>query len=261
MSEISDTMLLEYADGHVPLDQAQRDMIERALAASPVLRARLEALEATRPDSSLWRVFDQPMSEPVPQHLVELVMSGPRQGADSQSPAPALVPSLGERLRNFLFPAGGFGAPSMAFAALVAVGVTAGVLLYANRDVSVDAQVATALETLPSGLFDARATDGAIVPTASFESKDGSICRRYAVAAKGADPAYAATACRQPTSGRWIIQARGPVTPSEAARPGTVVPSSGPDAAAFDAVLKRLMAADLMGPADEKRAMARGWKK
>lgn len=249
-------MLLQYADGL--LDPAHHAKVKHALAANPDLRARLEALEATAPDADMWRVFDAPMNEPVPQHLVDLVMHGPGKSVEpsaSQSPA---TPGIVARLRGFLFPSGGFGAPALAFSALITVGVAAAALLYANRAAEVDPQTAAVLETRPSGPFDGRVAAGAIVPTGTFESTDGSICRRYAVAAKGADLAYAAVACRQPSSGKWIARVRGPVAPDQSTG---VVPSSGPDTAAFDAAMKRLMADDLMMPADEKRLMERSWKK
>lgn len=73
MSEISDEMLMSYADG--ALAGPLRDRIALALKTDPELARRLVAFENTgRP---LSRLYDEVLREPVPERLISAIRNAP----------------------------------------------------------------------------------------------------------------------------------------------------------------------------------------
>ena len=72
MADLPDEKLMAYADG--ALEPAERARIGATLAQSAELRGRLAAFEAT--GTVLGALFEKPMHEPVPRHLVDLVLNG-----------------------------------------------------------------------------------------------------------------------------------------------------------------------------------------
>lgn len=73
--ELSDEILMGYADGE--LSSAERSRVEAILARSASGRARLELFRSTR--AAIAGLYPQPLVEPVPAHLVHLVL-GAKEG-------------------------------------------------------------------------------------------------------------------------------------------------------------------------------------
>ena len=91
MSDITDELLMAYADGE--LDSAEQRRVERYLANDPASAQRLEMFTQTGRD--LGRLFDQPMREAIPERLLQTVM-----GSNSSSPAATM--KLTQRRPRFL---------------------------------------------------------------------------------------------------------------------------------------------------------------
>ena len=69
MSQISDEMIMAYADGELGDDD--RRAVETYLAGNPAAAARLRAFEVS--GRSLARLYDDAMRQPVPDRLIQSV--------------------------------------------------------------------------------------------------------------------------------------------------------------------------------------------
>lgn len=77
--KIDDDTLIAYLDAQLE-DDAQYEAVEDALAESPALRARLQALAET--GELARQAFDAKLEEAVPPHLIAAIMNAPLPGAE-----------------------------------------------------------------------------------------------------------------------------------------------------------------------------------
>jgi surface antigen len=279
MNEVSDETLVAFADGR--LDETQRSRVQRDLGDSAALRERLAAFSSTKADSDLWRVFDQPMREPVPQYLVDLVMASSAGAAVGQA-AQAVRPqstSIVDRIRDFLLPQSAAWAPAFAYSAAVAVGLSLGWMLHAanGKDVTIavadagqytgllaDGSLRSILETAPSGPVGGKASGQLaarrVIPTLTFRSRDGAYCRQYEMTQPGQTATFAGMACRT-AAGQWVVQTHVASSGTAAAIDGKFQPASGqPGSSLVEATVTRLIEGDAFGVDEERQLIAKGWR-
>ncbi len=202
--KIDDEMLVAYADGE--LDQAQRNMVDDALAQDEALQARLAAL--THAGDLTRALYQEKAEEPVPAALIESIfgtdeVADERLAASTERESDDNAPGWRERLMDWL------AVPAPAFvAASVTLVVVGGIIGYGLQDDStIDGQFVTAgpvspestlytqLETAASGsVVDDNGTRIELVAT--FADSDR-VCREYTAQRK--EPVlkfHSAIACR-----------------------------------------------------------------
>lgn len=268
--DFTDEMLMAYVDGE--LDAAERDRLEQALEQDEGLRSRLNVYQETGRELS--GLFSQPMDEPVPPHLLELVRSAKIE-PPKQSPAEHAASPL-SRFLSAILPASPRGAMAMASIATFAIGLSIGVLLQGSGPEGVGTHTAllevqdnqvwargelkTALETLVSGHI-LKATDEdqvelTVAPLITFKDKADRFCREYAV---GGSPEAAATgiACRD-SQGQWIVEAHLAHTEPN---PGSdeFLPASG-GASSLEALMAGMISGEPLTLDDEEASIGTEWR-
>jgi hypothetical protein len=270
--EIPDEILMAYADGEVSADWQQD--VETYLATDPNAQQRLQAFARTGRD--LGQLFDRPMREGVPEHLVAFVRDAPGKiGAHSaNSSAQVLVyPTKAHAAPARL--SGGTWAIAASVVLLSAIG--AGTLFYRERgrdlaDASsygleragdgskvAGAVLAAALETTPSGKIAVRTMDAdqaSIRPSFTFRSAKGEYCRQYEVHGAKAG-GLAGVACRE-GAGAWRVEVQT-ASADRHGDSGAIIPAGKESSQAVDAVVDRLISGDVLGQADEASAISGGW--
>ena len=276
MSDLSDETLMAFADDR--LDEIQRGRVEEELARSVPLRRRLAAFAMTRPDAELWRVFDEPMREPVPRHLVELLMSsgvplGAGQGSQIRKRQGL---SAVDKIKAFLLPGPAIWSPALAYSAAVAIGLSLGWVLHAANGTDATTIVAdggsydglradtgmrSVLERTASGSSGtqglAPAAAWQVVPTLTFRSRDGAYCRQYEMNQAGHGVAFAGVACRT-AAGQWVVQAHVPAAKTAGVNDDKFRPATG--ASPVDATVARLIEGDPYGKDEERQLIGKGWR-
>ena len=274
MVEVSDDMLMAYADGR--LDALQVAAVQAALAAQPELQARLLAFEATSATSGIWRVFDAPMREPAPKHLVDFIMthggsSMTTEGPRVQSARPRFSETILALLHTTLAP----WPRTAALATVLALGVAVGWTLHRSPagtsgplTTTADDQsgpraagvLQAALETEAAGAL-ATVSPGdkwLAAPVLTFRTADGGYCRKYEMARASETTGFSGVACRTP-QGQWLVRAHGPSAVKRG--PVTAVePAAGPTQGLIDATIEKLMDGDALGVAEDREALAARWK-
>jgi hypothetical protein len=281
MFEISDAMLQDYDEGR--LSPEQRAQVEAALALDPDVRWRLDAIIATRLDGPLADELRAVFGglQPTPAHQANFVMNygkAPTVSAPLVSKPIGRGPDLLARLRDFLFPAGSVFGPAMAYAGMLAVGVVSGWIMHGASDngaadvainppstaiatggIVADAGLTAALGSQLSGPLPAGAHSGQIVPTSTFRSKQGAVCRQYAMAGNSETDRYGGVACRD-ASGSWIVKAHAALAPPSEKTDVHVRAATGPGHSAVEAQVDELIGSDLLTHEEEKKLISRGWK-
>ncbi len=203
--KIDDDTLVAYLDAQLE-DDAAYEAVEDALAESPALRARLQALAET--GELARQAFDAKLEEAVPPRLIAAIMNAPLPGAEANratqdpaypatAPAPPSVrptsagpetPSLGARLAAWL--GQGFGAAAFASIVTLALGALIGHFLLPPAELAAplarqgdpirNPAVAVALQAAPSGVA-VDVADARVEIMASFAGRDGQLCREYSL--------------------------------------------------------------------------------
>lgn len=259
---ISDEMLMAYADGE--LDDSARSAVDAYLAGGPDAVARLRVFQTT--GRGLSDLFAQPMHEPVPQRLLDVIAVPEKIVPFDLAKRPARITS--------------FTARPMALAASLAILAAGGSAFWfasqrgllgtpglgvevASSGERVAAHVlAVALDTVASGAISDASIDGhgvTIKPVLAFATADKRFCRQYVIAMK-TSAAYSGVACKLP-DGVWRIEAHEAfVAPRSVS--GQIAPASGNAAPkSVEETVDRLIAGDVLGRDAERAAMARGWRK
>lgn len=185
MTSIDDGLLMAYADGELPEEEAAR--IERLLARDAAARERVRLY---RESAALARAaFASTLAEPVPAALEARVRRLARERAtDRVVPFPESRPGAGRwNLRRMALP--------LAASLALVIGFLAGSRMGPEDG---EAVLARALETTPSGVVG----PGEVLPLLTLRRADGSWCRRFEQP-RGARM-VTGTACRQP-DGRWRV--------------------------------------------------------
>ena len=277
MRELTDETLMAFADGH--LDDGQRSLVLQALDRDPGSRERLAAFVATVPDAEIWRVFDQPMREAVPRHLVELVMAGSSSSfGGRQAIAPGMVRTAIDTARNILWPDHGGWSPGLGYAAALAVGLSLGWVLHPGQGPTVASELAEAggpdgmraelglrasLESTASGAVHGVAlrsnSSWRVTPTNSFRSRDGAFCRQYEMSQPQSDAAFAGVACRT-RAGQWVVQTHAASTKTVAGADNNVRPADGKKMKSpVEVAVSAMIDGDPLGPDEERQLMTKGW--
>jgi hypothetical protein len=255
MRDISDEVLMAYADD--ALDTKTRAEVAGRIARDPAVAVRLEAFVVT--NKPLARVFAPILDEPIPARILA-ALDGPRTSAtvhvlrpkrEAGAPrdrsdlwriAAALVVGLG----------GGWG-----FQTLLAPSATSGAALVVLDKGQMIAQGSLA-QVLESGASSqVRSGDaGSIAVVFTFKTRDGGYCRQYQVNSNEGR-AVAGVACRD-ANGGWPVVVQADAAPM-AISAGKIVPA-GAENPGIDAVVNRLIEADVMSLEQETDLVRRGWR-
>lgn len=269
MSTIPDEKLMAFVDGQLPTDEARA--LEAKIEADPALQKRLEPFVVT--GSPLARVFERPLHEPVPPHLVLAVERAAARAAAQAALAPVPTPTPVARFLDRAAERLGAGsrrelANAFAVVALVASGVTAGWLLASGnstlhhaRDVAsigktgaiAGGDLAAALEKTASAY---NPTTPGIQVLQTFEGPNASFCREYTVVGKDTHT-QAGIACRKP-SGEWQIEIH--VAEHATDRRGDYETASGTTPKAIETVLTEMKQKPALGEEAEAAIISNGWK-
>lgn len=238
---ISDETLMAYLDNELPADERER--VNAALAADPVLQARLKRQE--RVHAMLSSAFDPALKQPVPERIIETAM---------KTPASLPTTNWRERIAGLfsLRPA----APQVAAAGAFALVLVVGLVIYAGPDRSPNSAPFIAEGQLAHALETQLASDEAVAGPrvgVSFRAQGGEVCRTFDMGS--ARENFAGIACRGESA--WTVKA---FVSAPDRRPGPYgLASAGLPAAVRDAVAGMIDG----GPFDadaERRARDGGWR-
>ncbi len=260
MTEISDEMLMAYADGE--LDSPTRARVDAYLGTSIDGVRRLDVYMAT--GRGLSDLFEQPMHEPVPQRLLDTIA------------APAQVlpfPRTGSARARRWTPSW----PTAIAASLTLLAAGGSAFWYGNRGTSVaDPAFGTALSesgariaseglasVLEKGVVGVVADTmlsgkpASVKPVFTFATVADGYCRQYVITTN-ATSALGGVACRT-ADGQWQVEAQEAFQPSAGATK-EIAPAGGEDGLKdIEAAVDRLISGDVLSSDAEAKVMARGW--
>jgi hypothetical protein len=250
--KIEDEQLAAYVDGE--LDADARAAVEAAVAADPVLAARLARQRALL--GSLRAVYDPVLDEPVPERLLAALRpAAPAMTAIGGRAAPRRAV---RRLLRRNWPQWG------AIAAAVAVGILIGAsgwLQYARAPLAtVDGRLLARdglAQALNAQLASAQAADAPVRIGVSFKAKSGEYCRTFALAgSKATDGAMDGLACR--AGAGWRVRLLAQAASAAAPSGGYRTAASSMAAPILRAVDESIDGAPL-DAAGERAAQRAGW--
>jgi len=270
MCEISDEMLMAYVDGE--LAEEMRARVEAYLADAPEGRGRLAAFSAT--GRRLADIFDRPMREPVPQHLLDFVRGSHGERTRATRTSNVTPIAFGKQQRTLPSKTRTW-ALAASFAALLAAGVGSVWFLQLTPSdtdaayglaISIDGKkiagpaLASAIEVTPTGSSATQTINGqsaSIRPIFTFATGKSEYCRQYEVLRKD-KPGLAGVACRE-TDGTWRIETQIAFAPRHSTE-GGIAPAGRETLAPVDAVVSQMISGDVLGVEDEARVMNDGWR-
>lgn len=230
---IDDEMLMAFVDGE--LDEIGRARVERALAADPALKARLEAQQRLR--ARLAAHYAPAVEEEVPERLRAMletnVVDLPRRARPLWQSAAALAATLLLGLaigRTLLVP----GAPASG-----PIAVEGGAMVARG----------TLAEALDGQLASAQAADAAIRIGVSFARGDGRLCRTFD------SEAAAGVACR--TDGGWQVM----MTAAGSGGQRGEFRQAGSESLLVQQAAQEMMAGEPLDDRGERRARDSGWRR
>ena len=271
MSEISDEILMAYADAE--LSSADRQRVEAYLAETPTAALRLQAFIETRRE--LATVFDAAISEPMPARLLRGIYDTPF------APEPKPAPSRQQRSIRWLGalaplrPAYTSWQGAIAFGSVLLAGAGVGWKLHSTQwqssslapliELSETGLVAgrglqLALDTIPSGKREAiGAATGKmnVKPTFTFAQNDGDYCRQFEIQQPDGQR-FASVACRN-VDGRWRIEVYAPAVGQPRNANGGVVPAGTQLPPVVDGAVDRIIKGDVLGVDAEMKLIANNW--
>lgn len=251
MYKISDEMIMAWVDGEA--DPVDSQHVETYLKQNPAAAERVARFSRTGRD--LARMFDQPMREPVPARLLDMV----RNGVRPESRRRPLWSAIVDAVRNA-------STPMMTTAALASVLVASGFIWNAKSfppnpasgPVALSAQVQRALDTVASGTSLAIGPVGgsaAVRPVFTFASNAGGFCRQYEETLSSGS-GQTGIACRQ-DNGEWRIEFKTNVV--AAPRTG-IAPVERMPLQKLEGAIDRLIKGDVLGAKQEEALIARHWR-
>lgn len=272
MALLSDETLMAYADGE--LDAAAIARVEAVLARDPEARERLEIFAAT--GAPLKELYSKPMEEPVPPHLVALVLCG-----KDKAEAPVRVQTGTAQSGGWLSALSAFFAPPQwamvgGLAGLIlVVGLSGGWYLRKIADpegntmqglVSLDkgqifarGAFARALETAPSGspvALEMEQPGFTMRAALTFKNRVQNYCRQYDV--KTPDGQYAGVACRG-GDGQWRLDIHVAAAPQSQSGERTV-PAGGRASSEVENAVNSVIEGDALGREDEAALIRNKWR-
>lgn len=264
---MNDETLIAYLDAE--LDPAGMDSLEQALQADPTLRQRLQRLVVS--GERLRAAYAGVLEEAVPPRLVQAILEAPAP-APAPVPAPRVrptpAPSLTSWLSQWLGTGNGAWMPTaLASAAALGVGLWLGLAqgpgddaaLAENQPVA-DRALLVALESLPSGRV-VRVAGRQIELLASFQHRDGRVCREFNSSVLSGDPVdHLGLACRA-HGGDWTVAVlASEIRPAEAVQGGYRI-ASDRQHEIIDQFRQQQTLGEQLDLAEEKAWMERGWSR
>ncbi len=281
MAKVTDEMLMAYADG--ALNALARAKVEAVLQGDPEARRRLEFFRETG-KAALSKLYDRPMTEPVPERLKEFVLN---------YRAPVRVSKV-RLVRERLGKLGGAISPkarvvadgvvrwltapgpqpvrwqlAAASAAILAVGASAGIFLssgenfdglvsYKDGHIFANGGLKNVLEKEPSRqevrIGGVRGEAVTMRATLTFRNRQQTYCREYEIETPR-DGSFAGLGCRD-RDGNWALQVHVPTkAPGGGTQPVGVIPLP-----ALDGIVEQSQTGDVFGRDEEAAAIGSGWK-
>lgn len=258
MSDVSDEMLMAYADG--VLDATARALVDERLIDDAELARRLELFERTS-SRSLAPAFDPLMRAPVPDRLLRAAGGEPAglllRAKQQRGFFAEMFGRLFEGIRAVLPQ----GMPPLG--AALALAGTVLVVAYGARTLTIQVpepdSFRIVLETVQSGTsvrFKARDGERVIVPVLSFQRQDGRYCRSYEVT-RADQTRLSGVACRD-DGGNWQIDFEADA--GHAPAPGRHVTAGASGAAGLDDRIMETIKGDAFDRAQEDQLLRKGWK-
>jgi surface antigen len=243
-------MIMAWVDGQS--DPVESKLVEAYLQQDPAAAERVAMFRRT--GRELGQLFDQPLHEPVPQRLLDAVLSAPSVPAASR---PRLSTLLSSMLATYT--------PIFSAAAIAIVMVVGGTIwkngsrIQHRENVVADADLQRVLDTLPSGTEVAVQSGDAILrmmPLTTFVDTAGNYCREYERIKSTV--AIAGVGCRR-DDGKWHIEAEAETVPTPK-RVG-IAPVGRKPVPAIDAAVDRLIKGDVLGSQPEADLIAKQWRR
>lgn len=257
MSEITDEMLMAYADG--VLDAAKIAAVEVRLAGDPELARRFAHFERTS-SRMLAPAFEPLTNLPVPERLLRAAGGMPVAAPAAASPASdsnileEMFGRLIEGMRGLMPQGTSPLAAAFSLAALVVLGGYGAQLL--ARQVPEPQPFRIVLETAQSNSvvrFKDETGERSVMPVLSFQDKDGRFCRKYEVT-RSNTTRITGVACRD-ANGDWKIDIEADAG---------VAPKSGDyetvGANAVDDRIVDMIKGDALDRSRENEQLKKGWK-
>ncbi len=256
--ELSDEILMAYADGF--LDEEEAERVRQAMAEKPEVRRRVAVFQDSR--LLVRDACEEKLREVVPENLVRTAQ---------QSNAGLMPDTLLEKWRSFF--SGLWASRMPAYGLVVVLAVIIAIPTYkifmkrtpASQSPAAffnDTAFGQVLETTPSGQPAVIAgTDMTVVPISTFPGQDKQYCRRFeAKSNSDAGAGFAGISCRD-RQGHWQLQAfvkspvSGPKKHDE--RDGEYEVASGGNL--LDSISSAFMASPPLSPEKEAALIRQHW--
>lgn len=265
---VNDETLIAYLDAE--LDPAGMDTVEQALEVHAALRQRLQRLVET--GEQLRASYAGMAEETVPPRLVQAILAAPAPRtrstpAASTPPTPRL--SLTGWLSHWFGTVNGPWRPTaLASAAALGVGLWLGLSMLtgsesprlAQHQPVADRALLVALESLPSGRV-VEAAGRQIELLASFEHRDGRICREFNSSLREGEPVdHLGLACREPSGGWTLAVLSSEERPADASHGGYRT-ASDHQHETLDRYRQQHTLGQALDPYYEQTLMQRGWRR
>ena len=268
MSEITDEMLMAFADGQ--LAAADRRRVAGYIATRPEARARVEMFKKT--GAELGTLFNQALVKPMPEKMLAAINATPSVPRLAPLPQKASIMSS---IFESIFPSWPTLITSGAFVATLVIGAVIGsqwrppqptaiqwqniVALNEGRILAKD-NFREGLEKTPLGSHIGLNTGSShieLTPVMTFERKGGGYCRQYNLA-NSAGALMAGVSCRN-SAGDWTVEVQ-----SEIARgnhdPKNVGIAGGTPSRIVDKAVDKLIKGDVFSKETEAAILAGNWQ-
>jgi surface antigen len=257
-------MLMAFADNE--LDAVERARVVAYLQSSTDGLHRFDVFAAT--GRRLADLFDQPMHEPVPQHLIDAVTAEPvihlqearlvreQRSAQSRQRSSYSYMALAASLTALAVGASGFWLLKGASPTDANYGLA---ISETGERLAADV-LGSALETVASGTKVTSAIAGSaatIEPVFTFATASSGYCRQYIIR-RSTEIAFGGVACRT-TGGQWRIEAHQAFTPKPA-KDNQIVPAGNDSLRSIDTIVDSLISGDVLSGDAEASVMTDGWK-
>jgi anti-sigma factor RsiW len=278
VAKLSDETLMAYADGELPT--VERARVATILAGDAASRARLAMFTAT--GKSLAEQFTTPMDEPVPQHLLDLVLGGkppadtlPAAVATPRMPSVRREPGFAARLMQFFTASQPRWQLALGCSTALLIGLGSGWALHrapvgqgqaqalaslADGRLLAQGALLRVLESAPTGqqvALDSRQSIATIQARLTFRSRQQEFCRHYELAVRDGGH-FAGIGCRG-SDGRWQVQLHTQIAASRMPK-GQTVPAGNDASTDLAALLDRMIDGDALGGPEEAALIAKQWR-
>ena len=276
MSEITDEMLMAFADGQ--LAAADRCRVADYIATRPEARARVEMFQNTR--AELGTLLNAALCEPVPDKLIAAINAAPM--SRGSAPHKASASTKATRMSSFfdtIFPSWPTPVALGACAATLVIGAVIGLQWRSPQPTGINWQDIVALnegrilakdnfrdglEKTPLGsqvTLNTRSSQIAFTPVMTFERKDGGFCRQYNLA-NSAGALIAGVGCRN-SAGDWTVEVQSELSSRKIAR-GNQDPNKFEIAGALkspiiDKAVDKMIRGNVLSKETEAQLLAGNW--